>query len=97
MFITPNAKIRFSKNRANYGGGIIAKLIEPDFNKTGSGLYSFCTITRSLDVGQEQIDFISNQASSGGHSIFGGRYVNCTYNCTGKGQCQILQDMNVLT
>ena len=94
LFLIPNSYTIISGNSATYGGGIYATPIEPDFSKLGIGIYSFCTITRlaSNRYPTQSIKFKKNQAAFAGHSIFGGRYSNCTYNCTGKSQCQHIPD-----
>ena len=94
MLIMPNAQVHFLNNTAKYGGGIFAVPIEQKFNATGIGIYSFCTITKLYeDAGREHaLVFEKNKADYGGNSIYGGKYVNCKYNCTGRGQCQVIPD-----
>ena len=93
VFITSDAKMNFFRNSASYGGGIFATpILEPNLDGTDTGIYSFCTITISTNAGQTQISFKRNRASYGGRSIFGGKYVNCTYNCTKIGQCKLMPD-----
>ena len=96
MLIMPNARTHFYNNSACYGGGIFATPIESKLNKTHFGIYSLCTIIKTMDLyrstGREQIVLEKNEADFGGNSIYGGRYVNCTYNCTGRGKCQVLPD-----
>ena len=94
LLLMPNSRTIISGNSAFYGGGIYATPIEPDFSKAGIGINSFCTITRLTTnrYSKYSIDFRENQAVSSGHSIFGGRYSNCTYNCTGRGHCQNIPD-----
>ena len=94
LLVMLNSHTNISRNSATYGGGIYATPIEPDFSKLGIGIYSFCTITRltSNRYSKYSVDFRVNQAVFSGHSIFGGRYVNCIYNCTGEGQCSIIPD-----
>ena len=94
LLLMPNSQTIISGNSATYGGGIYATPIEPDKNKAGIGIYSFCTLTRltSNRYLKHSITFKENQAVYSGHSIYGGKYSNCTYNCTGKSQCQNIPD-----
>ena len=94
LLIMPNAQVHFSNNNASFGGGIFAVPIKQKFNVTGIGIYSFCTITKLYeDAGREHaVVFEKNKADYGGNSIYGGKYMNCEYNCTGRGQCQVLPD-----
>ena len=96
MLIMPNAQTYFYNNSACYGGGIFATPIESKLSKTDFGIYSLCTIIKTMDLyrstGKEQIVLEKNEADFGGNSIYGGRYVNCTYNCTGRDHCQVLPD-----
>ena len=96
LLLMPNSQTIISGNSATYGGGIFATPVEPDLSKAGIGVYSFCTITRlaSNRYPTQSITFKKNHALSSGHSIFGGKYVNCTYYCTGKSQCHIIPDTN---
>ena len=93
VFLTSEAKMNLFRNTASYGGGIFATpILEPNLDGTETGIYSFCTITISTNAGQTQISFKRNRANYGGSSIFGGNYVNCTYNCTKIGQCKLIPD-----
>ena len=87
MFLRPSGKIYISRNNANFGGGVFATPIKPNLKKTDSGLYSFCTVAGNVING---LVFENNNSSYGGHSIFGGKFSNCSYNCTKKGQCQVM-------
>ena len=53
------------------------------------GSYSFCTVVESATT---SIVFEKNRARFGGNSIFGGKFSTCSYNCTGKDQCQVMHD-----
>ena len=95
LLIMPNSRTLISANTADYGGGIYAIPVQPELSKADIGLYSFCTITESLysGTGLAQLQFGENEASYAGYSIFGGNYVNCKFNCTRKGQCEVIQGM----
>ena len=87
MFIRPSGRTLFVKNNASFGGGLFATPVDTDFNQTDVGLYSFCTVVESAT---SSIVFEKNKARFGGNSIFGGKFSTCSYNCTGKYQCQVM-------
>ena len=89
LLLMTNSVTLISQNTADYGGGIFAVPLEPNFQEVSSGIYSFCTINGSVNA---RICFENNRAHYGGYSLFGGRYVNCTYECSGKGKCQSKPD-----
>ena len=92
LLLMPDSYTLFSENAARFGGGILATPIQPNFSKANVGVHSLCTITKRDNTGQVKIDFVRNRAPYSGHSIFGGNYINCLYNCTEKGECQVLPD-----
>ena len=91
LLLMPNSETLVLRNTANYGGGVYATPIPfTPFRK--AGIFSVCSIATVYNADQAQIEFIGNQGFAAGHSIFGGKYVNCTYNCTRSSQCYLIPD-----
>ena len=92
LLLMPNSHTLITHNTATYGGGLYSESspIQLNLKNADIGIYSNCTIVKYRETETAQVEFVSNQAKYTGDSIFRGNYINCTYNCTEKGQCRAI-------
>ena len=84
LLLMPKSRTFISENNASYGGGVYATPVVKE-----SGMPQSNTSCSIVSAGFAQIHFKDNRARYAGHSIYGGQYSNCTYNCTKENQCDV--------
>ena len=84
LLLMPKSRTFILENNASHGGGVYATPVVKE-----SGMPQYDTLCSIVSAGFAWIHFKDNRARYAGHSIYGGQYVNCTYNCTKEDHCDV--------